>query len=320
MGFYIKAFNDIKSHKISKKKEIKDSSIKDYLRNIRKISKELFNSAKPNVLYFADHESVIEYLENITNCFSRKVMLTSIIVLIDSAVNFDEKIKKIYREYLKKLANENDAVYKENEKNTKEEENWITRKDIQDKIDNLEISIKKDSFTKRQRADVFQQYLVLNLYFLLPPVRNDYTKVKIVNDPLLEKDIDLNFNYINLFNNTLYLCNYKTAKFYGTQKILIPEPLLEMIKKYQIIKKENLDYTEPFMLINTTNNTQMNSNTLTKYLNKIFKPKKVSTTILRKVYLSEKYPITHSMNEMDIDAAVMGHDINTARKIYTKKL
>jgi hypothetical protein len=323
MGFYEKSFETIKQNKLKNGKIIKDSSILDYLRNIKKISKELFDVDKPTVNYFADYDSVAEYMDGIANPFSRKMMCTSIIVLIESS-----KIKKVvkdkYRDYQKKLAVFNDGVYRENEKSSKEEINWITREEIQEVIDTTLLRARDPKQgSNRQQVDYFQQYLVLNLYFQLPPIRNDYANVKIIDREVKDTPlcgIDTEFNYVNFFDNTLYLCVYKTAKFYGTQKIPIPDSLMSIIKEYQSLKKEKLNYTGPFMLINTTNLTKMNGNTLTKYLNKIFKPKKVSTTILRKVYLSEKYPISHSLREMELDAKCMGHDILTARKIYTKKL
>ena len=63
----------------------------------------------------------------------------------------------------------------------------------------------------------------------------------------------------------------------------------------------------------------MKKNGLTKYLNKIFKPKKVSTTLLRKLYLSEKYPVVHNRKDMKKDAYVMGHSVSTQQGIYRKK-
>lgn len=323
MGFYETSFESIKQNKLNKGKGVKDSSILDYLRNIKKISKELFETDKPVLNYFADYDSVAEYMDGISNPFSRKMMCTSIIVLIESS-RIKKSVKDQYREYQKKLAIFNDGVYRENEKSSKEETNWISREEIQGVIDSLKAkSTDPSKGSPRQQADFFQQYLVLNLYFQLPPIRNDYANVKIIDKEVKEGPVcglDKQFNYVNFFDNTLYLCIYKTAKFYGTQKIPIPESLLSLIKEYQVIKKEKLNYTGPFMLVNTTNLTKMKSNTITKYLNKIFKPKKVSTTILRKVYLSEKYPISHSTREMEMDAKCMGHDLSTARKIYTKKL
>ena len=46
----------------------------------------------------------------------------------------------------------------------------------------------------------------------------------------------------------------------------------------------------------------MTKNGLTKYIYKIFKPRKVSTTILRKVYLTTKYPVIYNRKDMKDDA------------------
>jgi hypothetical protein len=321
--FYKNSFNKIKKSR----PKIKEASIENYLRNIKKISNELFCCDNPNINYFCDYESIKEYLESIKNLSSRKNMCTSIIVLLTSSEDSISKKKDIiksYKKYQAELALKQDDIYIENTKSNKEEENWVSREDILNLIE----SIKQEIITKgvegfkkkRNYVDKYQQYLVLSLYYYLPPVRNDYVDAKVVNDEFLEKNIDKNFNYINLFDNTLYLCNYKTSKFYGVQKIAVPASIIEIINEYTTIKKDFLNYDGDFLLISTTNNTQMKTNTLTKYLNKIFQPKKVSTTILRKVYLSEKYPIMHSIREAEDDARIMGHNLNVARRIYTKKL
>jgi integrase len=315
-NFFSKSFEDIKKYKPS----IKESTIKNYLRNIRKISKELFNSDKPSIMYFMDHESVLDYIDRIANPFSRKTICTSILVLLGSNKEFSDEIKLKYSEYHAKLSLLHDKIYNENVKSNKEESNWITREEIYELIKKLKSKTNNKNLTPRQIVDTYQQHLVLNLYTQLPPIRNDYADVKIVQNSFDEKCIDTNYNYIVIDEKILVLCNYKTAKYYGTKKIPLPDPLMELIIEYQKIKKDLLGYSGDFLLINTTNKTQMNTNTLTKYLNKIFSPKKVSSTILRKVYLSEKYPITYSMSEMQADAAVMGHNIAIARQVYTKKL
>ncbi len=65
--------------------------------------------------------------------------------------------------------------------------------------------------------------------------------------------------------------------------------------------------------------TPMKHNTLTKYINKIFYPKKVSTTLLRKIYLSEKYPVVNTYREQLLDSHIMGHSVGTQKMIYSKK-
>jgi hypothetical protein len=56
MDFYKDSFIKIQEFNAS----LKESSIKAYLQSIKKLSKELFNSSKPDLRYLKDHESIIE--------------------------------------------------------------------------------------------------------------------------------------------------------------------------------------------------------------------------------------------------------------------
>ncbi len=252
---------------------------------------------------------------------TKKGICTAIIVLL-KANNGASELIKIYSDYQKKLATKLNDSYLDNKKNEKEEKNWITREEILEKIKEYKSilgnsSKKPENFngTDRSFVDKFQQYLILNLYTLLPPLRNDYSELQVLDS----SPENCNFNHIDLEGCRLVLCNYKTSKTYGTQIIDIPKELLVIINKFIKIKNENLKNLEcNHLLINTTNLSSMTKNSLTKYLNKIFYPKKISSTILRKVYLSEKYPISHSVREMELDGSIMGHNISTARKVYTK--
>lgn len=312
-NFYEEVRAKIRAHKI----KIKDNSIKVYVDNIKKLTLELFGSTKPNVKFFRDHESVLEYLDNIKNLASKKTMATAIVVLLKS-YQFDKDTVKIYSDFMLTLSKTQNSEYMKNEKSNKEEENWITQDEIKKVIKNLKKKTKDNTLTERQKVDALQQLLVISLYTDLPPMRNDHSFVRVLSDePKDEPD-----NYINLKTKEFILQQYKTSKFYGKKNIPLPDTLFKLIKEYEELKKEiygdKIDHN--YLLINTTTLQPMNRNCLTKYLNKIFAPKKVSSTILRKSYLSEKYPITHSMEEMERDSSAMGHSILVARKIYTKIL
>ncbi|HEY9703557.1 MAG TPA: hypothetical protein V6C58_14005 [Allocoleopsis sp.] len=316
VDFYKLSFDKIKSYK----KNIKDVSVNNYLTNIRKISRELFNSEKPSIQYFRDFDSIKEYIDKrIKNYASKKNLVTSIVVLL-KAYSVDCKVIEKYSEYHKTLSKTHDDSYLDNEKTDKEQQNWISSKDIQEKFQFLEEQIKnKIGITKRKYADLIQQYLVLCLYTKIPPIRNDYALSRVIND---DNNLKCSENHFILGSEEFVLCKYKTDKFYGIKRVKIPEDVIVIIKKWEKIKKEifgdKLDHD--FLLINTTNLLPMKKNSLTKYINKIFYPKKVSTTILRKVYLSEKYPVTNTYREMQNDSYIMGHDISVAKKIYSKIL
>ena len=318
----VQNYNDYKKYIMSYKNDgIKDVSLKIYIQNLKKIFKELFNCDKPNINFFKDYMSVIEYVDNLKSNASKKTMITSIIVLLKSHGNFPSKIKNIYSKKLTDIAYKQNTIYLENVKSDKENDNWISYEEINSILENLKKSKDDVKLTDRQKLDANQKYIILRLYTDLPPVRNDYAFTKIFKNldsvPDNEKD-----NYMLLDDKILILRNYKTYKFYGEKKIIIPNSLLQVIKTFEKIKKTITGgaIKHNYLLVNTTNLEPMSRVNLTKTLNKIFYPKKISTTILRKIYLSNKYPISHSMNEMQKDADIMGHDIITARKIYTKIL
>lgn len=333
MTFFKEAFDKIKILKPN----VKDSTIQSYLMNIKKVSLELFKSDTPSIIYFKDFNGIKEYTMKMKSLASQKNMITAILVLTKAygklpttTGDFPQEIITLYNDYHKELSKQQEESYLDNVKTEREENNWVSRDDILCKIHSLEDEIRnwKSKNSSRKLVDKCQQHLVLNLYYLLPPLRNDYAVVKIVNDPEFECEseeenskIDKAFNYINLSTKKLLLCKYKTDRYYGIKKIDIPDELMEIILIWEFIKSEHYKDTLPhnFLLLNTTNMTPMKHNTLTKYINKIFYPKKVSTTLFRKIYLSEKYPVVNTYREQLLDSHIMGHSVGTQKMIYSKK-
>ena len=160
----------------------------------------------------------------------------------------------------------------------------------------------------KSQEDTIQQHLILLLYTEIPPIRNDYAQMKVYYNKEVKGE-----NYIHLKKKLIFLSKYKTSKTYGEKQIEIPAKVVKIVRRW-------VDITgNEYLLINIRDRNPMTNNGLTKYLNKIFKPKKVSTTLLRKLYLSEKYPVIHNRKDMKKDAYIMGHSLETQQGIYRKK-
>ena len=312
--------------------DLKESSINTYLNSIKKLSHYL-GISKFNVKYLNDFDSVINFLENESN-FSlptKRNYITAILVVIKLDKKINPNISKAYYTYHKNLTEIQNDIYSENIKTEKEETNWITLEEIitkKEKIESIIHNLLKDNTFNINLLDKFQQYIILNLYTLLPPIRNDYAGEML----LLKEDLEQysKLNRIILSQKHLILTNYKTSGSYGTKVIDIPEKLNVILKDWfslrtiynniNLVNNNKKQADKFYLLIKLTNpNEFMSKNMLTKTLNKIFYPKKVSTTLLRKIYLSEKYPVISTYKEMQNDAYIMGHDINTAKLIYSKK-
>lgn len=299
---------EIIENKISlSRSNISQNSLNTYLSNIRKVFKELFND-KVDVKLFEQFQKVKKYLETLTPA-TRKNVMTSIIVLLKSYNTKKSTLNK-YQNYFEELVHNYENNYDNQIKSEKETKNWITQKQIIQKIKELESLIQKYNIKKltKKQEDIIQQHLILCLYTEIPPIRNDYAQMKVY----YEKE-EKGQNYINLKNKVIVLNKYKTAKTYGEKKIDIPNKIIKIIERWI-----NITGNE-YLLINIRDRNPMTNNGLTKYLNKIFKPKKVSTTLLRKLYLSEKYPVIHDRKDMKKDAYVMGHSLDTQQGIYRKK-
>jgi len=326
--------DSIKKKLLESNPNLKSTSVDNYLRNIKLLS-NLLNFKKFNIKYLNDYDTVIDFIHSNESfqLATKRNYITSIISILKlysgssgNSCKTNNIISKdainAYYNYHQQLTAIQNEEYSLNLKTKKEELNWITLNDVHNKIKYFESEINKLLKNKLdlKLIDLYQQYLILNLYTLLPPIRNDYAGEMVVYDSELScSKLDCNRMYLQ--EKLLILCNYKTSSSYGDKKIDIPDKLIDIIKIWFEIRNRILDSNSRYLLIKLTNpDTFMSKNMLTKTINKIFKPKKVSTTLLRKIYLSEKYPVVNTFNEMQKDAYIMGHDIKTAKLIYSKKL
>jgi len=299
--------DDIKKNIRKARSNISDNSLNAYISNIKKVFKEVFNN-DIDIKHFNKFIKVKKYLETLTPA-TRKNVMTAIMVLL-KANNVKKNTLNKYEKYYSSLIEDYENNYDNQVKSDKENKNWISFIELQDKIKDLENKINKYDMSKltKSQQDIIQQHLLLLLYTEIPPIRNDYAQMKVYHNKEIKGE-----NYINLKKKIIILNKYKTSKTYGEKKIDIPDNIIKLIKRW-------IDITgNEYLLINIRDQNPMTNNGLTKYLNKIFKPKKVSTTLLRKLYLSEKYPVIHNRKDMKKDAYIMGHSIDTQQSIYRKK-
>jgi len=221
-----------------------------------------------------------------------------------------KKIKSSYDTYSKLLENYNIDLKDQTATTDTENKNWVSPDDI------------KDIYTKLQKNykisnQDYQNYLLLSLFFHQAPRRNkDYQLMKIVNE--YKNDLSNEYNYLDIKNKQFIFNNYKTAKKYNTQKIDINDELFKIIKDYVNHFKLNND---DFLLFDLKKpdkkEAYTNNNAITLIFNKIFSPKKVSSSMLRKSYLTSKYG--EKSNELIEDVKEMGTSAQTAQNNYIKK-
>jgi hypothetical protein len=258
----------------------------------------------------------------IENDNTKKAYLSSIPSVIKHIDTLNSK--KAYQEVrdwaLEQIKNINEGSPPNNggEKTKKQSENWISWEGVIEKRNELEELTKTfgHRLTRRQ-FHVLQQYMTLSLYTMVPPRRIiDYLKMFIVRKYNPEKH--QKHNYLSLEDNKFIFNLYKTSKTYGRQELEFGEDLKKVIDlylKYYPSGWGKRSDNEPLFVDYFGEKLTLN-NSVTRIINRIFSPKKISVSMLRHIYLSDKYG--EEKEAMSKDAEAMGHSVSEQRE-YIKK-
>ena len=157
------------------------------------------------------------------------------------------------------------------EKTEKEQAYWITWEEVIKRRDELEGLDK----------------VILSLYTMIPPRRaKDYGVMEINCS---------SGNCFDVEGHQFIFREYKTAASFGEQKIPVPDDLYSVLMEYIGEKREGklLPITTP---------------SITKHLNKVFKPRKISVSALRHIY--DTHHFGEAKKKMKKVAEQMAHSTN----------
>lgn len=289
-------------------KGLSDKTIKGYIQRLYFINgKKKFQS----LAFLRKTEEVIKYLKDNLSVSTQKSYAGTILSVLDlKPSKLNNKIKKVYGSF---ISDEDMEKLNSGEKSEKQKDNWISQSEIQD-IKN-ELEKKAIEYSKKPKVSITEynaimKNMLLSLYVNLPPRRaSDYSLMKFENDTG-----DNKFNYFTDKDKMIFH-NYKTSKTYGTQTIDIAKnkALLKDMKMYLKHRRP----TQNDMLLVKANGVAFNAvNDITRTLNSIFGGKKISTNMLRSIYVSDKYG--DMKQDMIEDSEAMAHSIKTQQSKYNK--
>jgi hypothetical protein len=301
-----------------------ETSLRTYVSNIEKLyhdlDKDIDNS---NYKVFEDVDKVLNLLdEQDISINTYKNKLSSIITYL-LANGVDKKIVSKYSEKVDALSAKIDRTQNKmqwNEKETKNKEDINLLKDyIQNMKDKLPATINKyDDLYKYMKV-------IAGGFHLEYPLRNELSDAKIYTkadyDKLSKTDPDVNYIIINPKNSTcdIILNKYKTSKTYKTIEFEVDDKDLcaLFIKYYNGLKKVLYedDFKNRWFLIKH-DMSKLSRNEYTKFMQRVFEGtgKSISTSLIRKIVLSNLYPV----EKMKKLSAIMGHSIKTAISDYVK--
>lgn len=254
---------------------------------------------------------------------SRKLYIVPIVVFLKGCNVGDLHSK--YSEELEKCIKENAS--KDNLEQTKTEpelKNWITLKDVKNKIDKLQRIIRKRIVGKKleeidlEDRRIITHHLILNLYSKMNPLCNDYAEVKIVPHGQVQSEADQKLNVLvegPPGSYTMLLRHYKTHKAYGDKTIPFPRSVNKIVSDSLKL------FPRRYLLSNLTNGDQpMSPAYLSKTFGQIFEKegKHIGSWMLRKIFLSELYKDEVTLKERHAIAASMGHSAEIAERVYRR--
>ena len=254
------------------------------------------------------HAKIGEYIEkNYLNLNTKKthyVTLAKIFQLMDNAMLYS-KYKKKYMDIIEILKGE---IPKQKISGNKIL-NWVPNEIIVAKRDELE----KEHIKDPKNVLIHFQYLVLCLYTLEPPKRQEYKNMMIITNN--SQDDKLN-NFILHTNTKSYIIinKDKVTKYYGSIKLELTNIL------HKVITKSLKIYPRKYILSLTSNpNTPIKKQGLENLLKSIFDDVNLSVNILRGSYITEFYSHTNDSLDQKINLAKrMRHSQKTAEEFYKK--
>jgi integrase len=228
-----------------------------------------------------------------------------------------EKIIEIYSDLRDEL---NKKYIDENQSGVisdKQKANFASMEEIDDMIEKLRKEVaplkKKTKLTQKDISRL-RAYVVFSMLRSLP-TRNDMAGMKYISQTdykQLSNEEKQDHNYlVNERDNLKFIYNlYKTSKKYGENIIPAPQELKPILRMY--LKMMDYDYGDTIFPMTRNALSQL----LLKQSQRLI-DKKISTTMMRKIYLSDKY--ADIKEEQDALAKVMGHSKGTAQAVYVKK-
>ncbi len=301
---------------------IKANTIKQYEVNLKKLQK-IYDTDGYNFLSKPD--DVMDKIKDL-HYLSQRNILNAIVVLL-MALNHDEKYDELLTTY-GELRDELNDKYSDEQKSgvisDKQSKNFTTTEEIFKMINDMNEDLKpikkksKDQLTKKE-MQLLQAYTLFNIYSRMP-MRNDVAGMTAINQAAYKKlseDDKKESNYLVVpSKGQLYfvLNQYKTSKKYKELDLPIEDKDLRKILRYYLKMNGN------GVLFKTSTGKPLTRTELSKVLlkySKKYMDKSISTTLLRKIYLSSKYG--NMKEELEKDNKVMGHSKAVALDTYVKK-
>ena len=316
------------SVKILNERGLKESTIKTYKTNLKKLLADLGVNYDGANFIKKNKAKVLALLETKSKSVRKNYLSVMLVILSPIRKNPPPANKAIYEEFNKLLLGLNEKYNEQlatKELSVKEQDNFITWADIVKKRDELVeklLSIPTDiSLLTKAEKLLIQDAVILGIYTYNPPRRLIYAKSKMITEEQMNAmtEDELNNLVALVFKDgePVYFHFGKLAtKSKAKRNIHVPieqETFKDLLKLWREVNTtDNLLYNQSFNKISENYLTQQ----LKRIFSKVYK-KNISVVMLRKIFLStNQFPT----GTLELIAEQMNHSVSTQQAVYTKKV
>ena len=317
------------SDKIQKMRDCARSSCRVYSSNLHRIHREFLPKTKwaHNMKWLHENaDKLLAKLKKVENLHTQRNLLAAAIVGLEIANNTKKK-----ESYVKQIGVLNEKFRdraQSGEMTEKQVAKYVNWKSILRLRRLLTRTVNLGKYYSRKKLSknefvTMQQNLVLHLYTVLPPVRNDWSDVRFLSeaewDSLANEEKKSSNNLVMARGGyRMYWAKYKTVKKHGVLMQVVPKGLQTLLKKH--IKFLKLHFPDNEFLILSRSGEPLSRNGLTKFLQRLFYKhfrKKISTSALRSIFLTHRFDKKELEQQREI-AIAMHHTPEVARDFYVK--
>jgi integrase len=284
------------------------STLNTYKRCINQLRKAIASGTpEDNFDFLADHDVITAWIDGSDyKPNSKKTFYISLVSKLKSMCLVDDarmlEASGVYKSKMDELNTKIQSKTQDQELSETEKLKYMEWPEILETLEKIRLAV--------HDPETFQDYLIICLYTLMPPLRLDFAEMLIVE----QEPTEHGSNYL-VWNDKPYflLTNYKTYHHYGAQRTTLPPALLDVIQEWRTL-------ADPEYLLTGSNGLPMKEWELGQTIISVFEKhagKKVGANILRHSYASWMRKGELSFKASAELAQQMGHS-QTMSALYRK--
>ncbi len=300
----------------------KRSSCRTYASVIKRVARE-FSSGFNKDMKWSHDKSILSKIKKYDTTVNVKRNLVNA-MMNSLKLHPNDSLYKQYSTYLSELNKEVEEFAKTGKLTDKQQKNYLSYDKILKLRRLIGRKLRLSQAYKREKATpqnhkLITQWIVLNLYTQLPPVRLSWATATFHNEKGIGNAKRHLGNYLAIRRGgwRVYWNDHKSQKKHGTVEVDIPKPLERILRPY--IKYLRKNFPDSAHLLLNSRFEPMSRPSLSLFLQTMFYShfrKKIGSQAIRRIFLSHKY--RNQDKERSEVARQMLHDESTQRMYYVK--